>query len=547
MAESSVGGKLSGIAVFIFALQESCIFPEDFLRKLNGVSLLQRAIEQALAMGVESGSIHVITDSEQANLVASRLNVAGFLLGEDKDSPNNQGGSVESYIEMVEAGQKLTFVLSVYAPLLQPSTLRRIANDFVNGNALVGLPGRQEISSTFSSRVCTLPNLPTHRLIQKKRIQCDAFSLFKPGIVLGPKVEKSTIDVFPVGDDAFEIKSLQSWWVCEKLLQRKRILFWVIGNRAVGAGHIYRSLTLAHELTDHEVIFAADSESQLAIDELSGSGYQLLTRPRSDLVKEMIDLRPDLVVLDILDTDSELVVRFSDAGVKVVSFEDLGEGSQHTDLTINELYDAPQRVGSNYRWGHQYYFVRDEFNAARQISLSKKVKGLLLTFGGTDQHDLSTKIFRQVCQFCAKRKIHIYIVTGPGYQEFKELEKETKKYSHVTLTHATGIISKIMEKCDVAVTSNGRTVYELAHMNIPSIVIAQHDREFTHSFATKENGFLPLGLYEPESTEKLVEKELNNLVTDASLREMLHQRMTRHHFTANKAVVLDMLRGCLDS
>ena len=104
-----------------------------------------------------------------------------------------------------------------------------------------------------------------------------------------------------------------------------------------------------------------------------------------------------------------------------------------------------------------------------------------------------------------------------------------------------------MEQCDVSVTSNGRTVYDLAHMNIPSIVIAQHDREFTHSFATKENGFLPLGIYEPESTEKLVKEELNNLVTNVSLREMLHQRMTRHHFTANKAVVLDMLRGCLDS
>ena len=547
MAVSSVGGKLSGIAVFIFALKESCIFPEDFLRKLNGVSLLQRAIEKALAMGVESGSIHVITDSERANLVASRLNVAGFLLGENKESPNNQGDSVESYIERVEAGQKLTFVLSVYAPLLQSSTLRRIVNDFVNGNALVGLPGRQEISSTYSSRVRTLPNLPTHRLIQKQRIQCDAFGLFKPGVVLGPNVEKSATDVFPVGDDAFEIKSLQSWWACEKLLQRKRILFWVIGNQAVGAGHIYRSLTLAHEMTEHEAIFAADSESQLAINELSGAGYQLLTLPRADLVKEMIDLQPDLIVLDILDTDSELVVRFREAGVKVVSFEDLGEGSEHTDLTINELYDEPQRAGGHYRWGHKYYFVREEFNTARQISCREKVQGLLLTFGGTDQHNLSKKIFRQVCQFCEKRKIHIYIVTGPGYQEFKELEKEMERYSHVTLTHATGIISKIMEKCDVAITSNGRTVYELAHMNIPSIVIAQHEREFTHSFATKKNGFLPLGLYEPESTEKLVEKELNNLVTDANLREVLHQRMTRHRFTANKAVVLDMLRGCLDS
>ena len=66
-------------------------------------------------MGVESGSIHVITDSEQANLVASRLDVAGFLLAKTKIR-RITSGSVESYIEMVEAGQKLTFVLSVYAP-----------------------------------------------------------------------------------------------------------------------------------------------------------------------------------------------------------------------------------------------------------------------------------------------------------------------------------------------------------------------------------------------------------------------------------------------
>ena len=44
-----------------------------------------------------------------------------------------------------------------------------------------------------------------------------------------------------------------------------------------------------------------------------------------------------------------------------------------------------------------------------------------------------------------------------------------------------------MEQSQLAIVSNGRTLYELAHMNIPAIVLSQHKRESTHSFAYEEN------------------------------------------------------------
>ena len=69
-----------------------------------------------------------------------------------------------------------------------------------------------------------------------------------------------------------------------------------------------------------------------------------------------------------------------------------------------------------------------------------------------------------------------------------------EKEKNVKLTKSTGVISSIMEQCQLAIVSNGRTVYELAHMNIPSITIAHHIREETHKFASKENGFLPLSI-----------------------------------------------------
>ena len=41
-------------------------------------------------------------------------------------------------------------------------------------------------------------------------------------------------------------------------MQKKRIVFRVIGNKRVGMGHVYRSLSLAHELHEHEIFFVID-------------------------------------------------------------------------------------------------------------------------------------------------------------------------------------------------------------------------------------------------------------------------------------------------
>ena len=41
----------------------------------------------------------------------------------------------------------------------------------------------------------------------------------------------------------------------------KRIIFWIIGNQEVGLGHIYRAVTLALELRNHEVLFVTDTEN----------------------------------------------------------------------------------------------------------------------------------------------------------------------------------------------------------------------------------------------------------------------------------------------
>ena len=324
-------------------------------------------------------------------------------------------------------------------------------------------------------------------------------------------------------------------------LGRKLIVFRVIGSQQIGMGHVYRALSLAHALTKHRVVFATNKESAITVRRLVGDEYRVEVSAAEEAVENIISLQPNLVVNDILDTEVTEVAPFQSNGIRVVNFEDLGPGARVANVTINELYDEPRSSGSNIRWGNSYFFMRDEFLDAKPRQYSNDVRCLLLAFGGTDQHNLSSKILRTVYEECLAWKIQITIVTGPGYSRYSSLQKQVSSMRNASLTHATGVISKIMEQADLAITSNGRTVYEMAHMNIPALVIPQHRREQTHSFACPENGFVALQPYTEGVTEIEVLKQLRKLLANVELRKRLFNNTEHYSFSENKERVVTLL------
>ena len=102
-----------------------------------------------------------------------------------------------------------------------------------------------------------------------------------------------------------------------------------------------------------------------------------------------------------------------------------------------------------------------------------------------------------------------------------------------------------MEQSQLAVTSNGRTVYELAHMNIPAIVIPQHKREMSHAFACEANGFLSLEEYVEGETEEHVAKALIKLLDDEIYRRKFFDRTRLFRFINNKQRVVKLLSSKL--
>ncbi|MDD5090793.1 MAG: hypothetical protein PHQ23_07725, partial [Candidatus Wallbacteria bacterium] len=371
-----------------------------------------------------------------------------------------------------------------------------------------------------------------------------AFAMFRTGSV------KLRERFFPwiLDDSGVEIRSYQDWWICEKLLRRKRIVFHVIASVEVGLGHVYRALSLAHEITDHELILVCSEDHSLMVNSTAGNDFLVRSFPEPSITEEIIRLKPDLLISDALNTRSCDIRKLKKSGASVVSFEDLGSGTRQADVVINEIYENPSLPGDNILWGHEHFFLRDEFSEAKPHRFRKTIDSLLITFGGADKEDLTSMALMTVLEYCIKSGIMIYIVAGPAYPYGDKLQNliDTCGYRGIVFTCATGVISGVMEKCQVAISSNGRTVYELAHMNIPSIIVSQHLRESTHRFSCPENGFVNLGVYTKGLTEPLLEREFKKLAGNTRHRRKLFDRVSRFSFSKNKAKVVKLILDLLE-
>jgi len=275
----------------------------------------------------------------------------------------------------------------------------------------------------------------------------------------------------------------------------KLILFNILGSKKNGTGHIYRSLSLAKEIkSNYNILFLTHNSQKLAIQCLKKTNYKFLIFSKKKIYSKINSLKPTLVINDVLSTQKKDMRLIKKNGTKVVNFEDIGTGNQFADLTINEIFQKPKKNIKKILWGEKYFFLRDEFLKQKKNKF-KKIKNILLFFGGSDPNNLTLKTLKSIYNTSVIFGIKIIIITGIGYKNKAILKKFVKGKNNIDLIKNTRKISYYMKKCQIAFTSNGRTTYELAHMNIPSIVISHNLRESHHKFASFKNGFINMGRF----------------------------------------------------
>ena len=297
-------------------------------------------------------------------------------------------------------------------------------------------------------------------------------------------------------NEAVDIDTEEDWIAAESILKRKKILLRCVGQQKLGMGHIYRCLTIAYKLIGNDLLFVTDSESHMGIEKLKESFFPMeIVKNDWEYEEVLKNYMPDVVINDVLDTDENLIKLERKYTNRIVNFEDMGPGAWLADAVINALYENRKNKPSNVYEGSDYFFIRDEFLEEKPKEFSEECRNIMIMFGGADPSNLTGKLY-DICKVLHPKMpdVEFHFLTGFAYENKEGIKDEPE--SNIFVHHDAKRVSFYMKQADLCITSQGRTVFELASMGVPAIVLAQNEREAEHVFAGMGNGFINLGIGE---------------------------------------------------
>ena len=345
-------------------------------------------------------------------------------------------------------------------------------------------------------------------------------------------------------NEAIDIDTYQDWESAENILHRKTIVFIVDGDYDIGLGHVYRALTLANRFVfRHNIVFLMNGERKLGIQKVQEFLYSIKTYSNEDDMAYLLDdIGPDIIINDILDTDPEYIQSLRKKGYFVVNFEDLGEGAEYANIDINALHENSYPPENHY-YGYRYECLRDEFYIFPPKKPVPDVNSILITFGGTDPNDLTSRAL-EALEKLDLTTIAINVILGKGYRPKEKLyayvSQLQKKGFHIDVKENVRLMAKEMGEADIVLTSNGRTIYEVASVGTPCISISQNEREVRHLFVHNSHGPLSLGLAYTLLTDDIA-SAIKRLIDDYPLRKEMNKKLLKFDLKGNLERVLNLI------
>ena len=341
------------------------------------------------------------------------------------------------------------------------------------------------------------------------------------------------IGLYPIPDqESIDIDSYDDLVVAEHKLQAPKLAIRTIGNKQLGLGHVCRTLTLASQIFTPHLDFYVDSTSSLAAQLIRDHNYPVYSiTDDHDFIAKIESKGYDLIINDILDTDSTYIKMLRQNNKRVVvNFEDLGSGATEANLVINALYEYTTPL-PNQKFGWQYVCLREEFLRARhEPQVNPQAKNLLITFGGTDPGNLTCLALKAAALALDNCSAELDVVIGLGNTRIQEISilvnQVSSCFSDLRLHTHVKRMSSLMHKADLAITSNGRTVFELASCGVPMISISQNYREASHTFGRLNGGVIDLGLAEHVTIEQLAQNIRTLWLTPEKRLQMLTNLLT---------------------
>ena len=327
-------------------------------------------------------------------------------------------------------------------------------------------------------------------------------------------------------------------------LAKKKILVRADGGEGIGLGKLIPSLALAKKLQEKgaDVLFVTVKHHLWAPSLFTGIPTKIL---RQSFFQESLDLtdkeirkfQPDMVVLNITDPDiyaeQKLLSRFPEwvedlrkRGIAVVGIEGGATKGYRAHAIFNgTIVDAWHHYenfpDTAYFIGPEYMILRESFGreAVKKRVARKECKTIFVGVGGGTE-GVERVLFPRILNALSVLGFQgsVFFTVGVAFREVEKLKLLLKRWENATILRGLSEkdMAKLMAKADVAVTAGGITLYELACLGVPSLVVSIVPHQLlTAKTFEKKGAAKSLGM-DPSVSD--LESALKRLMKDAKTR-----------------------------
>lgn len=515
--------------------------PNKNIRIIGGHPLVYYSIKNAMNSSLITDVI-VTTDSPEVGIIAAQLGAKvkwrdAALCGDEV--------TLDSVIADASMDGNWDYVVSMQptSPTLKTSTLDKaihyaIQNDFDTVISVTNDPHlswREEegkIAPNYSKRVNRQYMPPCY-------VETGAFVVSKFSVVTPTTRFGSKIGVYEVPkDESQDVDTFEDLRNVAAVLTRQKVSIYVNGNNKRGIGHIYRALELADEFYVKPDIYYDINQTDRHM--FGNTMHHLIPiNGIAELFKKCRENSYDIFINDILSTSIDYMIGLRSVlpNARIFNFEDDGEGAIKADAVFNALL-CENELFHVYA-GEKYYIAPKIFMFYEPININDSVKRVFISFGGADPQNYTDRMLSMICK-PEYRNFEFVVVLGRAKKNIQSL-MEYNKFDNISVFYDVSNMPELMASCDIGITSRGRTGYELAILGIPSISMAQNQREEKHGFVCNENGFTYLGL-NPE--DEIIESNLKMYLSlSKRSRKKFHDMLIGHDLRNGRKNVMNIING----
>lgn len=267
------------------------------------------------------------------------------------------------------------------------------------------------------------------------------------------------------------------------------------GFTYTGYGHVTRCMAIAQKFIEYNinVVFIVNGDKNvleiLHDFQVISLNWQQDFKALQPLLKDADAILVDsyLAPLDVYEYIHSLVSC-------CVYLDDYNRLDYPSGIIVNgtvgaELLPYSNKPGTLYLLGKKYVLLRDAFkDIPEKRIISNVVNSVLVTFGGTDPLNMTTKVLKVL-----REKYSLWnkkIVLGASFRDKENIRSLADSNTEFYCNIGAEKMKELMLNVDVAISAAGQTINELAITGVPSLICKVADNQDNNIIGWKNNGFL---------------------------------------------------------